>query len=343
MNVDMSSSHAYYRNPQTRSRVLGTIRSYLGFHREGAEAKEARNEQYAEMINAYYDLVTDFYERGWGRSFHFAPRKEGESFAASLARHEHYLALRLGLGAGQRVLDVGCGVGGPMRAIASFSGATVDGVNNNDYQLAKLARYNDEASLAHLCRGFKGDFMALDVPEATYDAAYEVEATCHAPDKQKAFEQIFRAIKPGGLFAGYEWCLTDRFDGSDPEHVRTKRAIEEGNSLPDIASVPDVRRALEGAGFEVIEIADLALASDPTTPWYQPLKGDRMSATGLRRSIPGRFVTNRTVWLLESLKIAPQGSGEVSDMLNRGADALIVGGETGVFTPCLFFLARRPS
>ena len=29
----------------------------------------------------YYDLVTDFYEYGWGPSFHFAPRRTGESLA----------------------------------------------------------------------------------------------------------------------------------------------------------------------------------------------------------------------------------------------------------------------
>lgn len=343
MNQDMTRSHAYYRNESTRRQVLTSIRSYLGFHGEGDTAKAARHDRYAEMINQYYDLVTDFYERGWGRSFHFAPRYEGETFAASIARHEHYLALRLGLGPGSKVLDVGCGVGGPMREIARFSGASIEGVNNNDYQLAKLARYNDEASLAHLCRGFKGDFMALDVDEGTYDAAYQVEATCHAPDKVRVFQQIFRAIKPGGLFAGYEWCLTDRYEASNPEHVRIKRAIEEGNSLPDIATMPEVRTALVRAGFEVLDSADVAAGADPSTAWYQPLKGDRISATGLRRSIPGRAVTNRTVWLLETLKVAPPGSGEVSDMLNRGADALIEGGEAEVFTPCFFFLARRPA
>jgi hypothetical protein len=31
-------------------------------------------------------------------------------------------------------VDVGCGVGGPLRAISEFSGASVTGVNNNDYQ-----------------------------------------------------------------------------------------------------------------------------------------------------------------------------------------------------------------
>ena len=30
-------------------------------------------EEYASMVTAFYDLITDFYEYGWGQSFHFAP------------------------------------------------------------------------------------------------------------------------------------------------------------------------------------------------------------------------------------------------------------------------------
>ena len=69
----------------------------------------------ANFTKAYYDLVTDFYEYGWGQSFHFAPRAPKESFAASLVRHEHYLAHRLGLRPGMLAADFGCGLGGPQR------------------------------------------------------------------------------------------------------------------------------------------------------------------------------------------------------------------------------------
>jgi len=60
------------------------------------------------MINHYYDLCTDFYEWGWGQSFHFANRYRGENFYSSIARSEHWLALQMGLKPGMKVLDVGC-------------------------------------------------------------------------------------------------------------------------------------------------------------------------------------------------------------------------------------------
>jgi sterol 24-C-methyltransferase len=46
---------------------------------------------------------------------------------------------------------------------------------------------------------------------------------------------------------------------------------------------------------------------------------------------------------VEALRIAPKGSAEVSKMLGAAAEALIAGGEAGIFTPNYFFLARRPA
>jgi sterol 24-C-methyltransferase len=57
----------------------------------------------------------------------------GEGFHAAIARHEHYLAYKIGIQKNMTVLDVGCGVGGPARQIAKFTGCKVVGLNNNDY------------------------------------------------------------------------------------------------------------------------------------------------------------------------------------------------------------------
>ena len=50
---------------------------------------------------------------------------------------EHYVALKLGLKEGMKVADLGCGVGGPLRSIASFSGADITGLTINEYQVKR--------------------------------------------------------------------------------------------------------------------------------------------------------------------------------------------------------------
>eukprot|EP00882_Tetradesmus_deserticola_P023993 GHRQ01026197.1.p1 GENE.GHRQ01026197.1~~GHRQ01026197.1.p1 ORF type:complete len:183 (-),score=28.41 GHRQ01026197.1:187-735(-) len=51
----------------------------------------------------------------------------GKSWGASEVAHEARVAVELGLRPGMKVLDCGCGVGGPMRTVASVSGAHVTG------------------------------------------------------------------------------------------------------------------------------------------------------------------------------------------------------------------------
>ena len=301
----------------------------------------ARRGAYMTIVNDYYDLVTDFYEFGWGQSFHFAPRFSGEAFPASLARHEMSLAHRLGLKPGMKVLDVGCGVGGPMRTIARFSGATVVGVNNNDYQIARGTRHTEAARLSHLCSFLKADFLAIPVPDGSFDAAYAIEATCHAPDKTRIFTELFRVLRPGAEVGVYEWCLTSRYDPANPEHRAIKAEIEIGNALPDIWTMPEVLRSVEESGFEVVESRDRASESDPETPWWLPLAG-RISLSGFKHTRAGRALTNVMVRGLETVRVAPKGSTAVSTFLNASAAALVKGGETGIFTPMFFVHAKKP-
>jgi sterol 24-C-methyltransferase len=105
-------------------KVAEAADSYTALFDEKQDQKEleaTRKKNYTTLVNHYYDLATDFYEFGWGTSFHFAPRFRSEALAQSISRHEHFLALRLKLDNGMKVLDVGCGVGGPMMEIARFS------------------------------------------------------------------------------------------------------------------------------------------------------------------------------------------------------------------------------
>ena len=336
------------RTPAKRSRsrsltdlapdeVKSVVDQYTGLYDAGSERKK---EHYQLLVNHCYDLATDFYEFGWGRSFHFAPRRRGESFKASLLRHEHFLADRLSLRPGMHVLDVGCGVGGPMGTLARYSGASFVGINNNAYQVKRAKVHTRDVQ--SLCRFIHGDYMQVPEGDDHYDAAFTIEATPHAPDKTAAFQEIFRVLRPGACFAGYEWCLTEDFDPANAEHLRIKKDIETGDGLPDLALTSEVCDALRMAGFELLEARDLAPESHPETPWYRALQGRDPSLASIPRTPIGRALTNLALRFGERLRVVPEGTTAVSTLLNEGADALVKGGKSGIFTPMFFFLARKP-
>ena len=136
-----------------------------------------------DLTNMFYNVVTDFYEYGWGQSFHFATRYEGESLAASIVRHEHYLSSKLQLNPSKSAIDLGSGIGGPMRSIAKFSGANITGVSINGYQIGRCKALNKRelsGDLASKVRCVQSDFAKLDAfDNETFDAAYGIESFCH--------------------------------------------------------------------------------------------------------------------------------------------------------------------
>ncbi|MDE0663546.1 MAG: methyltransferase domain-containing protein [Candidatus Dadabacteria bacterium] len=311
--------------------------SGAGHEGTGESKTDSRN-----PVITWYDLATDFIEYGWGQSIHFASRAANESFAASIARHEHYIALRLGLRPGMMAIDLGCGVGGPLIEIARFSGARILGVNINALQLERAEKRCEAAGLGHLADWLHCDFMEIDAPDASFDAAYSIEGTCHAPDRTGVYAEIFRLLKPGGSLAVYECCMTDLFNPDDPDHRRLKTDMEYASALPDIPMTHEVDDILRKVGFELVEARDIAADAPPGIPWYQPMVGSGLSFANFRSSAVGRRLTHGLLWLLERLRIVPRGTTEVSNLLSFTAATFAEAGRLGIFTPMYFFHARKP-
>ncbi|KAG5539088.1 hypothetical protein RHGRI_019592 [Rhododendron griersonianum] len=123
---------------------------------------------------------------------------------------------------GLRVLDVGCGIGGPLREIAQFSMTSVTGLNISEYQIIRAKALNRKVGLDKACDFVKADFMKMPFPDNGFDAVYALEATCHAADVVGSYKEIYRVLKPGQCFAAYEWCMTNSFDLHNQEHQKIK-------------------------------------------------------------------------------------------------------------------------
>lgn len=285
------------------------------------------------ITEKYYDLVTDFFEYGWGKSFHFAPQTKTGNTQEAMLRYELKMVDFLKLKSGMKVLDVGCGIAGPMKNIAEKSGAAIVGLNINAYQIKKAEQYIQQSGLSDRCRFHQGSFMQVDLPNASFDAIYAIEATPHAPDKTLCFKEMHRLLKPGGCFAGYEYGLLSNYDANNPEHVQIMEDLEHGGGLQKIPPIEEIKQAFIDAGFKVLALQD---DCQEGLSWTLPLE------KGIRSSKVGRSLTNVFVRALEFLRIAPKGSSSVSTFLNLGADAFVEAGKRKLFTPNLFFLVQKP-
>ena len=331
-----------YRGSDTHRRV----REFDGWtDRARAEDDGGTGYDHTETVKEYYDLCSEFMLFGWGESLHFAPLSPRESLEDSKIRHQRLMIDKLELREGMTVIDIGCGIGGPMRRVARESGVKIVGLNNNETQLDKAKSLNAEAGLDHLTDYLACSFMNMGtVEDGTFDRGYAIESTCHAPDKAGAFTEIYRVLKPGALFWGQEMCMTDEFDSEDDRHRAIKQDLMRGIALKDIATMGEVNLALEAAGFQVVEGRDHAVEEDgPTTPWYQPMetRGGTLDKV-MRRTPLGRKLIIGASMLAEAAGAFPKGSADVVGLMDRTAKAYVAGGKAGIFTPLYCFLARKP-
>ncbi|KAK7413844.1 Sterol 24-C-methyltransferase erg6b [Neonectria punicea] len=311
--------------------------------------RQERTDNYASLTRQYYNLATDLYEYGWSQSFHFCRFAYGETFHRAIARHEHYLAHNIGIKPNMKVLDVGCGVGGPAREIVKFTGAHVTGLNINEYQASRATNYAKREGLSHKLKFVQGDFMKIPFPDNSFDAVYAIEATVHAPSLKGVYSEILRVLKPGGVFGVYEWLMTEIYDNARLDHRRIRLDIEQGNGIAQMFKISDGVSAMKDAGFELETHEDLAADDDGPARWYWPLDSNMAYAqtladvlTVLRMNKWGRFVMHNVFSVMEAVRIAPAGTRKTAESLSTAADALVQGGKQKLFTPMYLMVGRKP-
>ena len=132
-----------------------------------------------------------------------------------------YLAELAGVAPGDRILDAGCGVGGPALAIAgALPDVVIDGVTVSEVQ-AKMARGRiAAANLDDRVRVHLADFHRLPFSDESFDVALYLEVTGYSPDRTALYRESARILRPGGTV-----YVKDLFRQEDPLTVGQRRSM----------------------------------------------------------------------------------------------------------------------
>ncbi len=196
-------------------------------------------------IRFHYDLVTPFYRLFWGRHLHHGlwngdetPRQAQQQLTDALAGE----AVRVG----DRLLDVGCGMGGSSIHLARELGCCVTGITLSSVQqrwatgAAWLGRANRRADF--LC----ADIESLDLPTSSFDVIWSIECTEHLFDKPAFFQKAADWLRPGGRVAICAW-LAGNTDSA--ENVQLVKKVCEAFLCPSLGSMADYQSWMQDAGL----------------------------------------------------------------------------------------------
>jgi ubiquinone/menaquinone biosynthesis C-methylase UbiE len=149
--------------------------------------------------------------------------------------------------AGDRLLDIGSGLGGPARFLADRFGCQVTGIDlmsgfcDVARHLSRLLNMEDRTDFV------AGDALAMPFGAGTFDGAYSMNVSMNIADKAAFYREIRRVLKPGGWLLLSEIALGE---GGEPDYP-TPWASSARTSF--LATADDTRRALADAGFEVLQ------------------------------------------------------------------------------------------
>ncbi|CAK7209770.1 hypothetical protein SBRCBS47491_000553 [Sporothrix bragantina] len=238
-----------------------------------------------DRIKQHYDLASDYYVSLWGEHIHhgYWPTDESKATESKETAQANLIRLLLsisGLDTASSdktlsVLDVGCGVGGTSRYLASELGARVTGITISTRQvelatkLAKTAAGGSESDAAAAAAAADADgflsmgkgqvrFLELDAEKmgdyfekdaASFDVVWISEALSHFPDKALFFRNAHRVLKPGGKLVLADWFKAEDLD------IKTFDAdikpIEDGMLLPPMCTQAGYVKLATDAGLRV--------------------------------------------------------------------------------------------
>ena len=157
----------------------------------------------------------------------------------------HELSAFMELRAGMRLLDVGCGVGGPARYFAEH-GCQVTGIDLTEEfirvatSLTRLVQLSDRASFQ------QGSALAMPFDPAAFDGAYMIHVGMNIQDKAGLFREVARVLKAGARFAIFDILRASEGELQFP----LPWAMTPENSFA--ANADDYRLALEAVGFDLV-------------------------------------------------------------------------------------------
>lgn len=189
----------------------------------------------------------------------FAPLDEFHTRGLAATRE---LADALGPHAGDAVLDVGSGLGGPARLLAADHGCDVTGIDLSAEFVHVATRLTERAGLTTRARFEQGDATELPFADAAFDHAWTQHAAMNIADRGRLYAGVRRVLRPGGRFAIY-----DVVSGTgDPLRFPVPWSRTPETSF--LLSAQSTRDAVREAGFEEVSFQDQTTLA---TEWFAAL------------------------------------------------------------------------
>jgi len=239
-----------------------------------------QNAEEIERVRTHYEQPAEFFLAVLGGRWQVYSCniwEEGDDIGDAEERKLDALAEEMRLSRGQRVLDIGCGFGGPLVYLAKQYGVTGVGITASEVQV-EVAR---QRAIEH---GVDVDFHVTHwrdfEPRERFDALYSDEVIVHFADLDVFFKRARAWTRPGGRMVHKELHFSSREAESAWLSQPTKAMVfldEFFGETGNYRLLADEIALAEAAGFQLERTRRIDLSSYRRTvdTWYERFSRQR--------------------------------------------------------------------
>lgn len=158
---------------------------------------------------------------------------------------------------GKRILDIGCGIGGPAFEMARTYGAHVTGIDLEAPLIERAMMDAEKLELQDQCRFQTVEIGPLPFPEEAFDIVISSGAITQTSDKNALLDECMRILAPGGYLSCYEWMRSERDYSDDMCYWFKLEGLTYALEMLD-----DYANRFTAAGFKDVTATD-------ATHWYR--------------------------------------------------------------------------
>lgn len=223
-----------------------------------------------QRIQEFYDASSGLWEKVWGEHMHHGYYgSEGnikkERRQAQIDLIEEVLKWSE-IQQVEKILDVGCGIGGSSLYLAQKYNATATGITLSPVQAARAKERAAIAQMSEKTEFLVADALQMPFADNSFDLVWSMESGEHMADKEQFLKECYRVLKPGGTFLMATWCHRPTKSPNQPltpDELHHLAEIYRVYCLPFVISLPEYEAIAKNLSFQNIRTADWSKAVAP--------------------------------------------------------------------------------
>ncbi|NET70532.1 MAG: methyltransferase domain-containing protein [Sphaerospermopsis sp. SIO1G2] len=221
-----------------------------------------------QQIQQFYDASSGLWEQIWGEHMHHGyygadGKQQKERRQAQIDLIEEVLKWSK-INHTERILDVGCGIGGSSLYLTQKFHAQVTGITLSPVQADRATQRATEANLNGSSNFQVANAQEMPFADNSFDLVWSLESGEHMPDKIKFLQECYRVLKPGGTLIFVTWC--HRHTNQLPLTADEQKHLQEiyrVYCLPYVISLPEYEAIAHQLPLNNIRTADWSNAVAP--------------------------------------------------------------------------------